>query len=82
MFDIVYVPRTRGDEPIPNECRSALENLFPAHAGMNRTVYAVDQGRLFPAHAGMNRRLKVFGATACLFPAHAGMNLARAARYP
>ncbi len=34
--DELAVPRARGDEPFDGAGFSALQPLFPAHAGMNR----------------------------------------------
>ena len=59
-----------------NEPQAIGAELFPAGAGMNRSLaYITDRGKrggyLFPAGAGMNRWNKF---TNRLFPAGAGMN--------
>ena len=53
------VPRPRGDGP---NCTEVVrwyvpDQVFPAHAGMDRNVYAwaYEIVRVFPAHAGMDR---------------------------
>ncbi len=74
------VPRTRGDGPIASEVFAAQVDVFPAHAGMDRSH---DKNwsqfiLVFPAHAGMDRgRLRLGNPPDDVFPAHAGMDRGR-----
>ena len=63
------IPRTRGDEPAAKRKLEAIENVFPAPAGMNQYFPLYCKGtEVFPAPAGMNRLCARSVAPSCGIP--------------
>ncbi len=70
------VPRTRGDGPLVQEAVNWTQYLFPAHAGMDRSVNCIEQNYApcSPHTRGWTDPLGYQGGEDSLFPAHAGMD--------
>ena len=76
------VPRTRGDGPVSPGNRPESKDVFPAHAGMDRSVAARGRPGLWcsPHTRGWTDAKLAELQAQLVFPAHAGMDRARQLR--